>query len=928
MASKLVIVESPAKAKTIAGYLGSDFVVEASVGHIRDIPTPSEMPAEMKKGPFGRFGVNIEEGFEPYYVVDPDKKKKVTELKRLLKDADTLYLATDEDREGEAIAWHLLETLKPKVPVKRMVFHEITQEAIERAVEDTRELDLHLVDAQESRRILDRLYGYEVSPVLWRKVKAGLSAGRVQSVATRIVVERERERMAFTTASYWDVEGKFSAGTAPFAARLSSLDGTKVAAGRDFDDTGALKGAARHLDERAATAVAEATIAATATVGSVAEKPYTRRPYAPFTTSTLQQEAGRKLGLGSRDAMRVAQRLYENGYITYMRTDSTNLSGSAVSAARGQARDMYGADFVPESPRMYGKKAKNAQEAHEAIRPAGDRFRTPAQVAGELRGDEFRLYELIWKRTIASQMADAKGSTATIKVTADLGGCEVATTAEYSASGTVITFKGFLAAYEEGTDEPETKGAKGGEARLPKVTEGADLDVVDATASGHETSPPARYTEASLVKTMEEKGIGRPSTYASTISTIQDRGYVRRKGSALVPTWLAFAVTRLMEVHFTRLVDYDFTASMEEDLDEIASGSAERAAWLQRFYYGADGTEGLADLVSDLGDIDARAISTIDIGDGIVVRVGRYGPYVEEVVPTGVDPATGEVTDGATTEPKPKRATINDDVPPDELTPAMARELLAQAADDGRVLGQDPGTGRDIIVKTGRYGPFVTEVLEEDEEKPKKGKAKVKPRTASLFKSMDPATIELPTALELLSLPRVVGTVTETKTAEDGTETQVEVEVTAQNGRYGPYLKKGTDSRSMETEEQIFTITLEEAMALYAQPKRRGRAAKPPLKEFGEDPASGKAVIVKDGRFGPYVTDGETNATLRREDDPETITAERAFELLADKRAKGPSTRKKSAKKSTKKTAKKTTAKKTGTKKAATKKTAAKKSTS
>ncbi|WP_338748636.1 type I DNA topoisomerase [Janibacter alittae] len=944
MASKLVIVESPAKAKTIAGYLGGDFVVEASVGHIRDIPTPSEMPAEMKKGPFGRFGINIEEGFEPYYVVDPDKKKKVTELKRLLKDADTLYLATDEDREGEAIAWHLLETLKPKVPVKRMVFHEITKEAIERAVEDTRELDLHLVDAQESRRILDRLYGYEVSPVLWRKVKAGLSAGRVQSVATRIVVERERERMAFTAASYWDVEGKFAAGTstagaAPFAARLSSLDGTKVAAGRDFDDTGSLKGTARHLDQRAATAVAEATIAATATVGSVAEKPYTRRPYAPFTTSTLQQEAGRKLGLGSRDAMRVAQRLYENGYITYMRTDSTNLSGSAVSAARGQARDMYGADFVPQAPRMYGKKAKNAQEAHEAIRPAGDRFRTPAQVAGELRGDEFRLYELIWKRTIASQMADAKGSTATIKVAADLGGCEVARTAEYTASGTVITFKGFLAAYEEGTDEPEAKGAKGGEARLPKVAEGADLDVVDATASGHETSPPARYTEASLVKTMEEKGIGRPSTYASTISTIQDRGYVRKKGSALVPTWLAFAVTRLMEVHFTRLVDYDFTASMEEDLDEIASGSAQRAAWLQRFYYGdASGTEGLASLVSDLGDIDARAISTIDIGDGVVVRVGRYGPYVEETIPTGVDPKTGEVSDDTAVEKKPKRATINDDVAPDEMTPAMARELLAQAADDGRVLGQDPETGRDIIVKTGRYGPFVTEVLEEGEDKPKKGKAKVKPRTASLFKTMDPATVELPTALTLLSLPRVVGTVTETRTAEDGTESQVEVDITAQNGRYGPYLKKGTDSRSMETEEQIFTITLEEAQELYAQPKRRGRAAKPPLKEFDEDPASGKKVIVKDGRFGPYVTDGETNATLRREDDPETITQERAFELLADKRAKGPSTRKKSAKKSTKKsatkstakktTAKRTTAKKTTAKKTATKKTATKRASS
>ncbi len=909
--SKLVIVESPAKAKTISGYLGPDFEVEASVGHIRDIPTPSEMPAEMKKGPFGRFGVNIEEGFEPYYVVDPDKKKKVAELKRLLKDADTLYLATDEDREGEAIAWHLLETLKPKVPVKRMVFHEITKEAIQRAVEQTRELDLDLVDAQETRRILDRLYGYEVSPVLWRKVKAGLSAGRVQSVATRIVVERERERMAFKVASYWDVEGRFSPGATPFAARLTALDGTKVATGRDFDDTGALKGSARQLDERAATAVAESTIAADVTVVSVTEKPYTRRPYAPFTTSTMQQEAGRKLGLGSRDAMRVAQRLYENGYITYMRTDSTNLSRSALSAARGQARDMYGGDYVPESPRIYGKKAKNAQEAHEAIRPAGDRFRTPAQVAGELRGDEFRLYELIWKRTIASQMADAKGSTATIKLAADLGGCEVARSAEYTASGTVITFKGFLAAYEEGTDEPTQ--AKGSDTRLPKLAEGAALEVLDATANGHETSPPARYTEASLVKVMEEKGIGRPSTYASTISTIQDRGYVRRRGSALIPTWLAFAVTRLMEVHFTELVDYDFTAEMEADLDQIARGSAQRSEWLRRFYFGDEATDagGLAALVSDLGDIDARGISTIDIGDGVVVRVGRYGPYVEEVVVT---------SDGSGEEPKPKRASITDDIAPDEMTPAKAREILATAADDGRVLGTHPETGNEIIVKTGRYGPFVTEVLPEAEEKPKKGKAKVKSPTASLFKSMDPATVDLEQALRLLSLPRTVGTVAETVTDEDGTEKQVEVAITAQNGRYGPYLKKGTDSRSLESEEQIFSLTLEEAKEIYAQPKRRGRAARPPLREFGEDPASGKKVVVKDGRFGPYVTDGETNATLRSGDDPTTVSAERAYELLAEKRAKGPTTRKKSAKKTTKKTAKKS-AKKTTAKKATKKST-------
>ncbi|GAB3110409.1 type I DNA topoisomerase [Janibacter alkaliphilus] len=935
-ASNLVIVESPAKAKTIAGYLGPDYTVEASVGHIRDIPQPRDLPAAEKKGPFGRFGVNVDDGsFEALYVTDPDKKKKVTELKRLLKDADTLYLATDEDREGEAIAWHLLEALKPKVPVKRMVFHEITQEAIQRAVQDTRDLDMDLVDAQEARRILDRLYGFEISPVLWRKITQGLSAGRVQSVATRIVVERERERMAFRAASYWDVTGTFtpSGASQDFSARLSAVDGARVAVGRDFADDGTLtKSDVRHLDEAAATAVAEATRAATATVTSVSEKPYTRRPYAPFTTSTMQQEASRKLRLGSRDAMRVAQRLYENGYITYMRTDSTNLSSSAISAARGQARDMYGADYVPEQPRVYGKKAKNAQEAHEAIRPSGDRFRTPAQVSGELRGDEFRLYELIWKRTVASQMADAKGSTATIRLRADLVGCPAGEQAEYSASGTVITFRGFLAAYEEGRDESRG-GEDDNERRLPKLSEGVALDVLGAEASGHETSPPPRYTEASLVKAMEELGIGRPSTYASTVATIQDRGYVRRQGSALVATWLAFAVTRLMEQHFPRLVDYDFTARMEEDLDQIAGGSMDRVAWLGRFYDGEQATsaEGLRQMVEDLGDIDAKAISTVEIGDGIVVRVGRYGPYVEEVAPAGVDPETGEVRDEAALaqaptekDGKPRRANVPEDVAPDEMTPERGRELLAQAADDGRELGTNPESGRTVVAKAGRYGPYVTEVLT-PEEAELKGKAKVKPRTASLFKDMDLATIELDTALRLLSLPRVVGTVTETTTGEDGTETSAEVEITAQNGRYGPYLKKGTDSRSLETEDQLFTVTLEEALALYAQPKRRGRAAaKPPLKEFAEDPASGKKVVVKDGRFGPYVTDGETNATLRRDDEPETITQERAFELLAEKRAKGPTTRKKTAKKSG---TKKSTAKKSGTKKAAAKKSTAKSTT-
>lgn len=915
---KLVIVESPAKAKTIAGYLGSDWDVEASVGHIRDIPTPSEMPAEMKKGPFGRFGINIEDDFDPYYVVDADKKKKVRELKSLLKNADELYLATDEDREGEAIAWHLFETLQPKIPVKRMVFHEITREAIQRAATQTRDINVALVDAQETRRILDRLYGYEVSPVLWRKVAPKLSAGRVQSVATRMVVERERERMAFVRASYWDVDADVTPGAPEdlFTARLTGVDGKRVASGRDFADDGTLKGERSvQLDEERATGIAEALREVRVTVAEVSEKPYTRRPSAPFTTSTLQQEASRKLRLNSRNAMRVAQRLYENGYITYMRTDSTALSDTAISAARQQARDMYGAASVPDAPRRYEKKVKNAQEAHEAIRPAGDRFRTPAQVAGELRGDEFRMYELIWMRTVASQMADARGSTASVRLSATLPETAPAREVELSASGTVITFRGFLAAYEEGRDDAARRDDD--ERRLPKLGAGRELDVERAEANGHETSPPARYTEATLVKAMEERGIGRPSTYASTIGTIQDRGYVSTKGNALVPSWLAFAVTRLMEEHFGRLVDYDFTATMEEDLDAIARGDEQRAAWLRRFYFGDEATsaEGLRSLVEDLGDIDARAISTIDIGDGIVVRVGRYGPYVEEVVPQGVDPTTGEVTDAAKADgadSQPRRASITDDVPPDELTPAMARELLDQAADDGRVLGQEPETGRDIVAKAGRYGPYVTEGIPEEEQG--KGKNKVKPRTASLFKDMDLASIDLDTALRLLSLPRTVGA-----DPESGEE------ITAQNGRYGPYLKKGTDSRSLTTEQQLFDITLEEALAIYAQPKQRGRAAaKPPLAELGTDPVSGRPVVVKDGRFGPYVTDGETNATLRKDDDPEKITPERGYELLADKRARGPV--KKTAKKTTRKTAtKKTTAKKAATKRTTTKKAAAKK---
>ncbi|MFD6140623.1 type I DNA topoisomerase [Promicromonospora sp. NPDC060271] len=931
-ARKLVIVESPTKARKIQSYLGDDYEVEASVGHIRDLPQPKDLPAEMKKGPYGKFSVDVDNGFDPYYVVHADKKKKVSELKKALKDADELFLATDEDREGEAIAWHLIQELKPKVPVKRMVFHEITRDAILRALENTRELDQDLVDAQETRRILDRLYGYEVSPVLWRKVRQGLSAGRVQSVATRLVVERERERMAFVSADYWDVAGTFAvaddggaaSGQPSFRARLTQLAGAKVASGRDFDDRGRLKvrTGVVQLSESTATAVVSGLQAADFSVRSLETKPYTRRPAAPFTTSTLQQEAGRKLRMSSRQAMRTAQGLYENGYITYMRTDSPSLSAEATSAARRQAAELYGPEYVPGAPRLYQSKSKGAQEAHEAIRPAGDSFRTPAQVAGELSGDQFRLYELIWKRTVASQMADAKGSTASVRLGATIvGGEQDGNEAVFSASGTVISFRGFLAAYEEGADA-DTEAAEGAaakETRLPTMSEGDALTGTDLTADGHSTSPPARYTEASLVKALEERGIGRPSTYAATISTIQDRGYVITRGQALVPTWLAFAVIRLLEEHFDRLVDYDFTATMEADLDQIAAGSRERVAWLKEFYFGeAPGNLGTSDelgvdsdggglraLVANLGEIDAAAINSVDIGEGIRVRVGRYGPYLEDLA--------AEVEEGKT----PPRASVPDDVAPDELTVAKARELLAAGADDGRVLGTHPETGNPVIAKNGRYGPYVTEQLPEPDLDPdlsaaakKRALAALpKPKTASLLKTQSLDSVTLEDALQLMSLPRVVGT-----DPESGDE------ITAQNGRYGPYLKKGTDSRTLPSEEAMFTVTLEEALEIYKQPKRgRGRTATPPLRELGDDPNSGKPIQVKDGRFGPYVTDGETNRTLPRDVTPESITAERAIELLAEKRAQGPAK---------KRTTRASTAKKPAAKKAPAKKPAAKKASS
>ncbi len=896
MAHKLVIVESPAKARTIGGYLGDGFVVESSIGHIRDLPNnAADTPAKIKDKPWGRLAIDVENGFEPYYVVPRDKKSHISKHKSLLKDADELYLATDEDREGEAIAWHLLDELKPKgIPVKRMVFHEITKAAIQEAAANPRDLDMDLVEAQETRRILDRLYGYEVSPVLWRKVMSGLSAGRVQSVATRLVVDREKERIAFRPASYWDLEGTFDAGgkhdQRMFPAKLHSIDGTRVASGSNFGQDGLLKAKADvvHLDQRRAEALVSALSDTAYDVRSVESKPYRRSPYAPFRTTTLQQEASRKLGMSASVTMSVAQRLYENGFITYMRTDSTTLSGNAIGAARNQVAELYGSEYLPDAPRTYASKVKNAQEAHEAIRPAGDSFRTPAQTG--LTGDQFRLYELIWMRTVASQMKDAVGQSVTIR----LGGAAASgEDVVFSASGRVITFHGFLKAYVEGTDDNAAKDDQ--ETRLPNLQEGDGVSAASLSANGHETKPPSRYTEATLIKELEDRQIGRPSTYASIIGTILNRGYVYKKGTALVPAWIAFSVVRLLTEHFSRLIDYDFTALMETVLDDIARGEKSRVAELSEFYYGSEDREGLQPLVTGLGDIDAKELATFPVGapeDGIDLRVGKYGPYLE-----GPDDGTGTRV----------RANVPDDLPPDELTVAKAKELLENPAGEEIELGVHPESGLHVVAKNGRFGPYVTEVLPEDA--PKSAKA----RTGSLFKSMSLDTITLDDAVKLISLPRVVGA------GEDGEE------ITAQNGRYGPYLKKGTDSRSLTSEDQIFGITLDEALKIYSQPKQRGRAAAaPPLKELGNDPVSGQPVVVKAGRFGEYVTDGEYNATLRKDDSVEAITIERAAELLAERRAKGPA--KKAAKKGAKKTAaKKTTAKKTTAKKTAAKKTTAKK---
>ena len=868
-----MIVESPTKANKIASFLGDGYVVQSSRGHIRDLPTgAAEVPAKYKGEKWARTGVNVDNGFEAIYVVSPEKRATLRSLRDALAGADELLLATDGDREGEAIAWHLLQELKPKVPAKRMVFHEITPTAIAEAVANPRDLDEDLVDAQETRRILDRLYGYEVSPVLWKKVMPRLSAGRVQSVATRLVVDRERERIAFRSASYWDLDAILDAGPHAepplFPARLTRVSERRVAQGRDFDSRGSLITKDHEqlvrLDEAQAKALADSLTSAAFTVDSVESKPYTRRPYPPFRTTTLQQEAGRKLGFTAQRTMSVAQELYEAGFITYMRTDSITLSGAAIAAARQQVRQLYGVDYLPDQPRIYTSKVKNAQEAHEAIRPAGETFLTPAET--RLTGDQFRLYELVWMRTISSQMKDAEGFSITVKINAQPSVGEPCT---FVASGRTITFYGFLKAYVESVEESDGH-TDDEQTRLPRLASGQSLRPESVTASGHETRPPARYTEPSLVAKLEELEIGRPSTYATIIRTITARDYVFKKGTALVPTWLAFAVTRLLEEHFPRLVDYAFTAEMEDVLDEIADGHAERLAVLTDFYFGDDNREGLHRLVTELGEIDARRLSTFAIPDPdaletgapkIVVRVGRYGTYLEDE--------------------EGRRANVTDDLAPDELTIDLARELLAKPVGEERELGIDPVTSRMIVAKNGRFGPYVTEIVEDDAPKA------VKPRTASLFSSMSADTVTLEQALQLMSLPRVVGT------DVDG------VEITAQNGRYGPYLKKGNDSRSLDGEDQIFSITVDEAQAIYAQPKQRGRAAaKPPLKELGADPASGRPMLIKEGRFGPYVTDGEINATLRRGDEIETITSERAAELLADKRAKGPAPKKRPAKRS------------------------------
>lgn len=925
---KLVIVESPTKARKIGGYLGNGYTVMASVGHIRDLAQPSQVPAS-RKAAFGKFGVDVDHGFAPYYVVGADKKKTVADLKSALAKADELYLATDEDREGEAIAWHLVEALKPKVPVKRMVFHEITKDAIQASLSNTRNVDENMVDAQETRRVLDRLYGYELSPVLWRKVGPGLSAGRVQSVATRLIVERERERMAFRKASYWDISAVLSSKDSDgknvdFEARMSELSGRRLAGSKDFNSKGELVAAkgesqkALHIDADFASKLSKALENSDFVVDSMETKPYRRRPLPPFTTSTLQQTAGNRLSMSSRQTMRAAQSLYENGYITYMRTDSVTLSKEAIEAARNAARVAFGAEYVSKSPKQYATTSAGAQEAHECIRPAGARFLSPDELADKLPADQLKLYTLIWQRTLASQMEDTTGFTATVKLNASAGEYGEAL---FQASGTVITFAGFMKVFANAS-AAESDGA--GEKALPQMQSGDVLEAKSVSADSHETQPPARYTEASLVKTLEAKEIGRPSTYATIISTIIDRGYVYERGRALIPSWLAFAVIKLLEANFPKYVDYAFTADMENGLDRIAHGEETGRDWLTRFYFGSGDDSaksadeahiGLQQQVAELGEIDAREINTINIGDGLHVRVGRYGPYLEDT--THLD-----------AEGNPRHASLPETLAPDELSVDVARELLDNNAEGPRVLGKDPETGGTVEVRNGRFGPYVALVDSQDDEDAKSSKSR--PKMASLFKTMDPLTLTLQDALQLLHLPRLVGEYEEVDA--EGVVKLARIE--ASNGRYGPYLTKTysevdskPETRSLASEDAIFTTTLEEAKALFAQPKygkRTRGAAKPPLRELGADPETGKPVVIKDGFYGAYITDGETNRTLPKQYTPESIDPQDAFALLAQKRAAGPVKRKKSAAKSS---AKKTTAKKSTAKKTSTKKTTAKKST-
>ena len=925
---KLVIVESPTKARKIGGYLGNGYTVMASVGHIRDLAQPSQVPAS-RKAAFGKFGVDVDHGFAPYYVVGADKKKTVADLKSALAKADELYLATDEDREGEAIAWHLVEALKPKVPVKRMVFHEITKDAIQASLSNTRNVDDNMVDAQETRRVLDRLYGYELSPVLWRKVGPGLSAGRVQSVATRLIVERERERMAFRKASYWDISAVLSSKdsdgkSVDFEARMSEISGRRLAGSKDFNSKGELVAAkgesqkALHVDADFASKLSKALENSDFVVDSMETKPYRRRPLPPFTTSTLQQTAGNRLSMSSRQTMRAAQSLYENGYITYMRTDSVTLSKEAIEAARNAARVAFGAEYVSKSPKQYATTSAGAQEAHECIRPAGARFLSPDELADKLPADQLKLYTLIWQRTLASQMEDATGFTATVKLNASAGEYGEAL---FQASGTVITFAGFMKVFANAS-AAESDGA--GEKALPQMQSGDVLEAKSVSADSHETQPPARYTEASLVKTLEAKEIGRPSTYATIISTIIDRGYVYERGRALIPSWLAFAVIKLLEANFPKYVDYAFTADMENGLDRIAHGEETGRDWLTRFYFGSGDDSaksadeahiGLQQQVAELGEIDAREINTINIGDGLHVRVGRYGPYLEDT--THLD-----------AEGNPRHASLPETLAPDELSVDVARELLDNNAEGPRVLGKDPETGGTVEVRNGRFGPYVALVDSQGDEDAKSSKSR--PKMASLFKTMDPLTLTLQDALQLLHLPRLVGEYEEVDA--EGVVKLARIE--ASNGRYGPYLTKTysevdskPETRSLASEDAIFTTTLEEAKALFAQPKygkRTRGAAKPPLRELGADPETGKPVVIKDGFYGAYITDGETNRTLPKQYTPESIDPQDAFALLAQKRAAGPVKRKKSAAKSS---AKKSTAKKSTAKKTSTKKTTAKKST-